>query len=193
MPNADAPPEPAAGSRSAITAFAALYEAHLPAIVRYLRRRLGDAAADDAASEVFVRAFRARGAAEGPAALDLPWLYGIAANVIHEERRAERRRLRLIERVASQSPREAAAGPGSEATLDPKLARGLRRLSPPDRETLLLVAWGELSYDETARALGVPVGTVASRISRARRQLDESASAADRRALARSVQGDSNA
>ena len=195
MPNADTQAAPQVRPRSEIAAFAKLYEAHLPAIVRYLRRRLGDSAADDAASEVFVRAFRARGANERTAELDLPWLYGIAANVIHEERRAERRRLRLIERMAAQSQRGGVGGsfPTPDATLDPRLARGLRRLSPQDRETLLLVAWGELSYEETARALGVPVGTVASRISRARRQLDEPPSTADRRFLPRAAQGDTNA
>lgn len=193
MPNADAPTGLEAGPRSEIAAFAALYEAHLPAILLYLRRRLGDGAADDAASEVFIRAFRSRDATAGPVELDLPWLYGIAANVIHEERRAERRRLKLIERMTAQSPHGAVAGPRPEPVLDPRLARGLRRLSHRDRETLLLVAWGELSYDETARALGVPVGTVASRISRARRQLDDPPSPADRGPLARTAQGDANA
>lgn len=193
MPNADTPTEPEARSRSEVAAFAELYEAHLPTILLYLRRRLGDSAADDAASEVFIRAFRARSSAENHAEPTLPWLYGIAANVIHEERRAERRRLQLIERMTKRQPRNAVAGPGSVPALDPRLARGLRRLSPQDRETLLLVAWGELSYDETAQALHVPVGTVASRISRARRLLDETPSAPERRALPRPSQGDANA
>lgn len=193
MPNADTPTEPQARSRSEIAAFAELYAAHLPTVLLYLRRRLGDSAADDAASEVFIRAFRARGVTERPVEPDLPWLYGIAANVIHEERRAERRRLQLIERMTTRQPRDAVSGPGSAPALDPRLARGLRRLSPQDRETLLLVAWGELSYDETARALGVPVGTVASRISRARRLLDETPSGPQRRVLPRPSQGDANA
>lgn len=193
MPNADTPTEPQVRSRSEIAAFAEFYAAHLPTILLYLRRRLGDSAADDATSEVFIRAFRARDANDGATAPDLPWLYGIAANVIHEEHRAERRRLRLIERMAKRQPRDAVSGPSSAPALDPRLAGGLRRLSPQDRETLLLVAWGELSYDETARALDVPVGTVASRISRARRLLDETPSGPERRALPRPSQGDVNA
>lgn len=192
MPNADAPTEPQARSRSEIAAFAEFYAAHLPTILLYLRRRLGESAADDATSEVFIRAFRARGGAESPVEPDLPWLYGIAANVIHEERRAERRRLQLIERMTKRQPRDVASGPNAVPALDPRLSRGLRRLSPQDRETLLLVAWGELSYDETAQALRVPVGTVASRISRARRQLDETPSAPKRRVLPRPSQGDAN-
>jgi RNA polymerase sigma-70 factor (ECF subfamily) len=150
------------------TAFAEVYREHAGAIMRYVRRRLGDSAADDATAEVFSRALAGR--ASGPAADKvLPWLYGIAANVIGDQRRTEVRRLRALERLAAQTPEAAAPPPPSEA--DPSLARALRRLSSGDREALLLVAWGELSYEETAAALGVPVGTVRSRINRARRQL----------------------
>jgi len=55
--------------------------------------------------------------------------------------------------------------------LDPDLYAGLTDLARRDRDALLLHAWGELSYDEIAQALDVPVGTVRSRIHRARRQL----------------------
>lgn len=154
---------------SVSVAFAAVYRRHLPAIVRYLRRRLGDDAADDAAAEVFVRAFRVFEGFEQRDEGELPWLYGFASNVVLEQRRAEGRRLRAMERLVRREP------PASERTtdgLDPALVRALRALSAADRETVLLVAWGELSYEETARALGVPVGTVASRISRVRRLLD---------------------
>ncbi|MEV4421665.1 RNA polymerase sigma factor [Patulibacter sp. NPDC049589] len=165
-------PEPPPLDDAQRAAFVALYVAHLPAIVRYLRRRLGEDAADDAAAEVFLRAFRRPGAWGDDVRPALPWLYGIAANVIHEQRRAERRRLRAIERAAGRRPAPDAP-PGPTAGLDPDVARALRRLSAADRETLLLVAWGELSYEETARALEVPVGTVASRLARVRRQLDD--------------------
>lgn len=171
-------------------AFSALYREHLPAIVRYLRRRLGESAADDAAAEVFVRAFRQD--VEDHDGSALPWLYGIAANVILEQRRAERRRLRAIERLSGEQRRDADGGAG-RAELDPRLARGLRRLSATDRETLLLVAWGELSYEETAHALGIPVGTVASRIARARRQLDDVLAPKPRGVEPRSVAGDTHA
>lgn len=150
--------------------FEELYRAHAPAIMRYVRRRLGDAAADDATAEVFSRAFVARRRGGAGPATPVPWLYGVAAHVIADHHRAEKRRLRAIERLAAQSDREA---PDPRAGgIDPALARALRRLSLGDREALLLVAWGELSYEETAQALELPVGTVRSRIHRARRQLD---------------------
>jgi RNA polymerase sigma-70 factor (ECF subfamily) len=69
------------------------------------------------------------------------------------------------EPIASDHPAEGQLG------LAPGLVRQLRRLPAVDRDTLLLVVWGELSYEEAASALGVPVGTVRSRISRARRRL----------------------
>lgn len=148
----------------------AAYRQHLPAIVRYLRRRLGDDVAEDAAADVFARALRAG------QAVSLPWLFGIAANVIAERRRSERRRLRAMERLAARTP--AAEMPAyARAALDPALVRALRALDRRDRETILLVVWGELTYEQAAEALAVPVGTVRSRISRARRQLSAAVAA----------------
>jgi RNA polymerase sigma-70 factor (ECF subfamily) len=148
------------------------YRLHLPAIVRYLRRRLGDDAAEDAAADVFTRALRAHAKGQD---VSLPWLFGVAANVISERHRSERRRLRAVERLAGQAPRaDLPAEPGAE--LDPELIRALRSLDRGDREALLLVAWGELSYEQVAEALSIPVGTVRSRIFRARRQLASAAS-----------------
>lgn len=147
------------------------YRRHLPAIVRYLRRRLGDDVAEDAAAEVFVRAVRAQRAGQ---LVSLPWLFGVAANVISEHRRSERRRLQAIERFAAHAPRSpSSAAGGSE--LDPELVNALRRLKRKDREALLLAVWGELTYEQVAEALGVPIGTVRSRIARARKQLASTA------------------
>jgi RNA polymerase sigma factor (sigma-70 family) len=151
-------------------AFDELYAQHLDAIVRYLRRRLGDQAAEDAAAEVFLRALRATPPLTDPEEA-LPWLYVTASHVISERRRSERRRLRAMERAAGQLVAAAEDRP-VRPDIDPKLVRALRRLSTADREALLLIAWGELSYDEAAQVLKVPVGTVRSRIARARRQLD---------------------
>lgn len=151
--------------------FAVVYREHAGTILRYVRRRLGDAAADDATAEVFSRAFVARGTVRAEQGTPLPWLYGIAANVIGDHHRTEQRRLKALERLARQTP--ASTTQRRTDAVDPGVARALRRLSPGDREAFLLVAWGELSYDETATALGLPVGTVRSRIHRARRQLDE--------------------
>lgn len=158
-----------ARSRSVPDAFVVLVERHHTAIHGYVRRRLGDSEADDAAAEVFARAFRRRESfRSGAEESARPWLFGIAAHVLAERRRAEGRRMRAIERLAAQPAGQLA--PGSE-DVDPDLVRALRRLDGRDREALLLLAWAELSYDEIATALDVPVGTVRSRIHRARRRL----------------------
>ncbi len=121
---------------------AAMYERHGGAIMRYMQRRLGDGPAEDAAAEVFVRAIARRGSYVAYRDSELPWLYGIAANVIADSRRAEARRLRALQQIAIRDRKQHADAPGSQV-LDPDLVRALRRLSREDRETLLLVVWGE--------------------------------------------------
>jgi len=154
-------------------AFARLYDTHVPAILLYLRRRIGEQAAEDAATDVFVRAFRQRNDYEPLHPTPLPWLYGIAAHVIADHRRSEKRRLRALERLADRRPDPPSDRPAGEPIVSAHTAVSLRKLSHADRETLLLVAWGELTYDETATALQIPTGTVRSRLARARRLLDE--------------------
>jgi RNA polymerase sigma factor (sigma-70 family) len=150
-------------------AFAEIYRRHQAPIVRYLRRRLGDAPAEDAATRVFMYAFTRRDAYVPVHPTALPWLYGIAAHVIADHHRSEGRRLRALERLASR--READQDETGEPGLPPVLVRALRKLPLADRETFLLVVLGELSYEETATALDVPVGTVRSRVARARSRL----------------------
>jgi RNA polymerase sigma factor (sigma-70 family) len=151
------------------TCFAVVYDRHLRAIHDYVRRRVGDGPAPDLTAELFARAFRARSRYDVKYATALPWLLGFATNVISEHRREERRRLALLERVAARGEYATADRPYER--LAPEMARALRRLRPGDRDALLLVVWGELSYDEAARALELPIGTIRSRIARARRRL----------------------
>ena len=148
--------------------FAGLFERHGLAVRRYVVRRIGDGPGDDVASEVFVRAFRARGRYRPEHDAALPWLLGIANNVIADHRRLERRRLAGLERFTREAPRLVEH---DDPELAPELVAALRGLPVAERDTLLLVVWGELTQDEAAVALGVPVGTVSSRITRARKRL----------------------
>ena len=150
--------------------FASAFDHHAPAIYRFAWRRVGEEGAKDVTAETFRIAFERR-ASFDPARGDvLPWLFGIAANVLRSHRRDERRQLR----AATVHEVEDAESHGIEERLDaqaaaPVLARALLALSLDDRDTLLLFAWTGLGYDGIARALGVPVGTVGSRLNRARR------------------------
>jgi RNA polymerase sigma factor (sigma-70 family) len=153
---------------TSLSDFAAVYETHMPQVLGYLRRRVGEELAEDLTAEVFVRAFRGRAKYSAQHDSPLPWLLGIASNLIGDHRRAERRRLAAIARLAAAVP--AAAAPSDEA-LSSDVAEALRRLPTADRDALLLVVWGELSYEETAQALGIPIGTVRSRVARARSRL----------------------
>jgi RNA polymerase sigma-70 factor, ECF subfamily len=160
-------------------AFRELFERHFDALFTYFARRLGRDAADDLTAEVFLTAYGRRSTYDPPCPDARPWLYGIAANLLRRHRRAELRRLRAHAREAGRSRDD--GHDAVEARLDsraagPLLARALASMPAHQREALLLFAWAELSYEEIARALDVPVGTVRSRLSRARdrvrRELD---------------------
>ncbi|HEY7143318.1 MAG TPA: RNA polymerase sigma factor [Streptosporangiaceae bacterium] len=154
--------------------FAALFDRHAPAIYRYVARRLGPDAADDLVAEAFLVAFQRRGSYDRTQADARPWLYGIATNLIGRRRRDEVRFLRAIARAGVSPAAEPFADQVTERVdaqaVRGQLAAALGGLSSPLRDTVLLVASG-LSHEEVARALGVPAGTVASRLARARGRL----------------------
>lgn len=159
-------------------AFAAIFDRHFDAIHRYLARRSGRDVADDIASDVFRIAFEQRRRYNVDRGDVRPWLYGIATNLLRRHHRSGWRRLRAYARFGR---RNHAALPDTEAVnrridaeaLGPALDRALAALRDGDRDVLLLFAWAELSYGEIAAALNVPVGTVRSRLHRARRVLRE--------------------
>ena len=158
--------------------FTELFLRHAPYIQRYVVRRLGQDAADDIVAETFLLAFRQRDSYDQARSDARPWLYGIATNLIGHHRRAEIRLYRALARTGADPVTESFTDRiddrVSASTASRRLAAALARLSAELRDTLLLVAWGDLSYEETATALGVPVGTVRSRISRARSALRRS-------------------
>jgi RNA polymerase sigma factor (sigma-70 family) len=153
--------------------FVALFERHFRELHRYLARRVGSEPADDLAAEAFAEAFRVR-ARYRPLTPDArPWLYGIAANLLYKHRRGEARRLRALARTPPEAAHDddGALDRVSAAALAPRVAAALRGLNARDREVLLLFAWAELGYAEIAAALAIPIGTVRSRLSRARAQV----------------------
>lgn len=162
-------------SRDRPAEFAALYDRHASVIYRYAARRAGDFVADDVTSETFLVAFECLDSFDERREDARPWLFGIATNLLRRHHRAE---ARLLKAAARAAPREAAVDStdGIAAQVDAaaamaKLAKSLKAMPAIDRDTLLLYAWADLSYEGIADAMCVPVGTVRSRLNRARRIL----------------------
>ncbi|MGW6376689.1 RNA polymerase sigma factor [Rhodococcus sp. NPDC055112] len=158
-------------------AFAGIFDRHFGTIHRYLARRAGTDAADDLASDVFVVAFGRRADFDLSYEQALPWLYGIAGNLLNSNRRRLHRDVALLARhptPVSPLPFEDRVNASLDARREVRaLERRLRRLSQADLDTLLLYSWEDLSYPEIAVALQIPVGTVRSRLNRLRRKLRE--------------------
>lgn len=155
--------------------FGEIYARHHRAVFRYVARRIGSGDAGDVTADAFVRAFSIRARYNVSQTNSLPWLYGIARNIVGDRIRRTRRRRRTYIALVDQ-------GDGEISDADDRLVAyqvtrslnsALGKLSPKDRETLLLFALEGLTYAEISRVLGVPSGTVGSRITRARRRILE--------------------
>ena len=151
--------------------FAELYDRHHAVIHRFVARRIDRDVADDLASETFLVAFEQRKRFDDRQDTALPWLYGIVTNLLHRHRRHEARAWKAVLASGSEPWGETEDG-RLEAELTVKRMTGaIQRMPQRDRDALLLYAWGDLGYEGVAQALGVPVGTVRSRLNRARRTL----------------------
>ena len=151
-------------------AFVEVVRRHEVAVHGFLARRAGGQAADDLLGEVWVRACAARGGYDPGHADARPWLYGIARNVLRAYGRARR--------DTGPAAAEEAVDPWDDVVdrLDSAararlLAAAVAALPAAEREALLLVAWEQLTPAEAVAALGVPQGTVRSRLHRARSAL----------------------
>ena len=168
-----------AASLAAPEAFGALFDRHARTLFRYLVRRIGPDEADSLLGEVFRIAFEKRSTYDLDRENARPWLYGIATNLVAKHHRNEARRIRASARlVAQRRPEEEGGEDRVAAAIDaadlwPRVAEAVMGLPEGERDALLLFVWEELGYDEIAAALGVPVGTVRSRLNRARMRMRE--------------------
>ncbi|MBM2620894.1 RNA polymerase sigma factor [Actinoplanes sp. LDG1-06] len=162
-------------SRTEPECFAELFDRYFAQLHRYAARRLGRAGGDDVAAETMLVAFTRRASFDPDKGTVRAWLFGIATNLIRGQQRDEIRGYRAYARAATDP-----AEPGHEDSATARAAADVARnrilaalagLSTGDRDALLLVVWGEMSHEEAAAALQVPVGTIGSRIHRARRRL----------------------
>lgn len=141
----------------------------LPRLRRFARALAGTQdAADDLVQSALERALRGWSGRRDEQALQ-PWLFSILYRQFVDETRRARRRARLLGLLAAQPPPVA---PSAEHVHEERsVLASLAQLPPEQRALLLLVAVEGLSYRESADALGLPIGTVMSRLSRARDQL----------------------
>jgi RNA polymerase sigma factor (sigma-70 family) len=156
-------------------AFTQVFQRHWDSLVRFCVDRAGSPG-EDIAAETFRVAFDRRSRYDERYPDARPWLFGIATNLLRDHFRATRREERKLQRSAAVD-HVARCDPELDVLerrhLDPAVVQALEGMPAAERDALLLLAWGELDYDAIAQALEVPIGTVRSRIHRARRRLRE--------------------
>ncbi|MEV4518538.1 RNA polymerase sigma factor [Dactylosporangium sp. NPDC049525] len=174
-------------SRTDTAAFAALYDRHAGGLYRYASQRVGPQTAEDAVADTFLAAFQQRDGYDLDRPDARPWLFGILTRKLARHHRTEQARYRAIARAQADpgagadedGPADRVAARVTAGAVRAPLAQALRRLPAGDRDVLLLVAWCDFTYEEVAAALGIPVGTVRSRLNRARRKVRDALGGTD--------------
>jgi RNA polymerase sigma factor (sigma-70 family) len=157
-------------------AFGALYQRHARAVYQFCFWRTADAGlAEELSAAVFLEAWRRRGRTALTQPNVLPWLLGVAVNLLRNQRRAARRRQAALERLspllAEPDLADAVAARMDAEQAMRAIRRAVDRLPPREQEVLELCVWAGLDYQQAAQILGVAPGTVGSRLSRARAHL----------------------
>jgi RNA polymerase sigma factor (sigma-70 family) len=158
-------------------AFFEIYDRHAGTIYNYLFRRLADwSEAEDLTAVVFLEAFRRRKDVVILEGKLVPWLYGIATNVLRNRRRALWRHRHLVTRLADEAGSAVTPDVAARVEAAAQMTSVLREIASLPRQqqdVIALCVWSGLSYEEAAVSLSVPVGTIRSRLARARTALSE--------------------
>lgn len=160
------------------SSFGVIFDRHGTTLHRYLARRVGPDEAGALLGELFRIGFEQRDRFDATRESARPWLYGIATNLVARHRRAEGRRQRAVARLgaepaSTEDDAQRVTDAVAASTLLPEVVAAVAALPQGERDALLLHAWEGLAYDDIARALEIPVGTVRSRLNRARGRLRE--------------------
>ena len=155
--------------------FEEIFDRHYETLRRYAQRSVGPDAGEEVAAQTFLEAFAHRDRFDAAYSSARPWLLGIATNLVRHHARSERVHWTAVRRMTIERDEE---DPAREDGLDaarmgPAIAAALSTLPETDREAFVLFALGELSYAEVAEVMGIPLGTVRSKIHRVRRVLRE--------------------
>jgi RNA polymerase sigma-70 factor (ECF subfamily) len=158
--------------------FATLYDRHAPALAGYLIRRVGVTEGEGLLGELFRIAFESRHRYQLDRTDARPWLFGIAANLVMKHFRTEMRRRDAVQRSVARRDvtpllDEQVTDRMAAADIWSRIAAVVEQLPGRDREVLFLFAWEGLSYVEIGEALGIPTGTVRSRLNRVRTRIRE--------------------
>jgi RNA polymerase sigma-70 factor, ECF subfamily len=149
--------------------FDACFRSYYPEVLAYALRRLGErSAAEDVAAQTFAVTWRRLSALPAD---PLPWLFGIARQVVRNETRSARRRLRLLVRISGQDPPRVGRDPAEPAAERSAIVTALGRLGEGQREVLRLAAWEGMDARRAAAALGCSPAAYTLRLYRARRRL----------------------
>jgi RNA polymerase sigma factor (sigma-70 family) len=159
-------------------AFGVLFSDHARAVYNHAFRLTGNwSAAEEVVSLTFLEAWRLRGTIRPEGGSLLPWLLGITLNVARNASRASRRHQAAMTRLppAHTVPdfADELAGRLDDAAQLKHVRAAIKTLRRNERDVIALCVWSGLDYAEAAEALGIPVGTVRSRLSRARRKLQD--------------------
>jgi RNA polymerase sigma-70 factor (ECF subfamily) len=156
--------------------FGAVFDRHATTLYRFLVRRVGPDEADGLLGELFRVAFERRHTYDDDRPDARPWLYGIGTKLLAKHRRNEERRLRATARLIARRAPAVDVADGVASSLDaaqlwPQVSQLIAGLPDGERDALLLFVWEELSYEQIAASLEIPVGTVRSRLNRVRRRV----------------------
>lgn len=164
-------------------AFGELYLRHASVVHRYSWRRAGESVAEDVTADTFLAAFQSRHRFDLDIQDAKPWLLGIATRLLHNHRRSEVRRFRTLAKAAESEvvddPTTRSAERIDAVATANSAVRALRMMPAIDRDCLLLHVQGELTYDDISIAMGIPIGTVRSRLNRARGKLRRAIATSD--------------
>ncbi|QKV80330.1 RNA polymerase sigma factor [Amycolatopsis sp. Hca4] len=156
--------------------FGLLFDRHAGALHRYCAGRVGAEVAEDVVADVFCVAFKQRDRYDADRANALPWLYGIATNLLRRRWRQEAARYRAMAKAVpplagGDEPALRAVERTHAAEYVRLITSALGQMPRRQRDVLLLFALADLDYGEIATALAIPVGTVRSALHRARKRL----------------------